>query len=180
MPPWAKSFFSFWCPLILFIVHESLAFVEIRRHSVLQRCVSPALLQRWSQITLSAVGGSEEEEERAELSGRPPVIPFDFSEFARQEKPPSRVDKEAVLPKVVVGVNLEDKSPQEMPRELSRLDYSQPTGYANDDEDDLAPLADPTPVLSNPVLQFLKQVYIGRVYTPGSFPRVTTQVLSMD
>lgn len=99
-----------------------------------------------------------EEESRARDEGRPPVIPFDFSDFARDDVPipikrpeqNSPVTSDADLPVLKL------QRPEDP-------DNARPTGYDNDELDDPVPDA-PEDIPANSVVRFLKDVYIGSPY----------------
>lgn len=119
---------------------------------------------------------SEEEESRAREGGRPPVIPFDFSDFARDDIIVNGDETEKVSKSSVVAVAplpVLKKTSATLPSSSS--DSSRPTGYANDDDDEdeddmvsrraLESLPEETSASSsNSVVQFLRDVYIGSPY----------------
>lgn len=90
--------------------------------------------------TLRILFMSDEEEDRARQGGRPPIIPFDFSDLARDD--------------VVVQ---REAPPQPAPRDEAR-----PSGFdsRDADEEDEPPQPGPEDAALNPVLRFLKSVYV--------------------
>ena len=97
------------------------------------------------------VGGEEEGDGR-----RPPVIPFDFSDFVREDVAPSpAADRRSPAPAL---------KPSPAPDTRAADNSAQPTGYGSDDDDDL-PQEDQYP---SAVPRLLRDLYLPSPFDSNS------------
>lgn len=98
--------------------------------------------------------------------GSPQIVPFDF---ARADIIPERLRDDAEVNDYTGTKNRSLKESKSAPTVKSNtvLDITRPTGYANDDDDDEGVNAEWLPMNTddaNPLLKFLKDVYVGSPY----------------
>jgi hypothetical protein len=104
---------------------------------------------------------SEEEENRARDAGRPPVIPFDFSDFARDDIIPKEVTKSSRS-----GSSVITPPPATVITSTSRelKESARPTGYSTQDDGDEEPEQNPLDETDSGVSKLFKDLFIASPY----------------
>jgi hypothetical protein len=103
-------------------------------------------------------------EKESENNSRPPIIPFDSSEFMRND-----ISIRKALEPPIIRENLKDEKNVVKPTKRIDPDNDRPTGYDNDiyDPDD-EPLTPPSneiqSINKNEIVKFLEDTYIGSPY----------------